>query len=504
MDALHLLTVDNLLVTADNPPRTDLVGMDHARCAALHNYLVHYAWLAEGRPPTSLHGNSNNTFFTAHGAAAEALRPRLDSSLAAFLATASLPPADAPEPAPFFFWAHGLSDPDCLFANETADLFDEPEDSLVCLYFPNIGQGGESGGGVLYHQGRHRAAVFMHMDDHDYALPAAAHPELWHPLETVLSNWIELIRLGKVVIAASSPRDAPAAFGGEKIGPWEWRPYGEAQVTACVGAWERLCDAVEARALSLEPSSSSSTRVTELRPQPLLAPAALDAASVPENCFTRDFLTRARRPRFRRVASGLVLPSADAGEFAASQPFSRLPRAANSIPPVCLFPMAAREGGRGGGERDEVDLTGSRNPFCGAFRAGPAALSRVPAGVYSESVERDAYDNAEDGFRLLLPYSLEGDVDGRGFGAGEGAGARKSDGSFVTRGSTAELFQPGYKPFGGDYYRPQRLERLFDHWRGLVERGVWVVGPEGVEGDIDGFKEADTSRWRDYIISPTW
>ncbi|KAI1158148.1 hypothetical protein F5B18DRAFT_642156 [Nemania serpens] len=483
MDVLQPLNVDSLLVTADNPPRADLGGMDHARCAALHNYLIHYAWLAEDRPAAPLHGNNNNTFFTAHGAAAEALHPRLDSSLAAFLATASLPPAAAPEPAPFFFWAHGLSDPDSLFANETADLFDEPADSLVCLYFPNVGQGGEFGGGVLYHQGSHRAAVFMHMDDHDYALPVSAHPELWNPLETVLSNWIDLVRLGKVV---ASPRDAPAAFGGEKIGPWEWRPYGEAQVTACVSVWDRVCDAVEARVLPLLPTSTT-------EPHPLLAPAALDAASVPEPCFARDFLTHARRPQFRRIAPGLCLPSADADEFAAAQPFTRLPRAVNSIPPVCLFPTA-------GGER-EVDLTGSRNPFCGAFRAVP---SRVPAGVYSESVERDVYDNAEEGFRLLLPYGLEGGDGWVSPGAGGGAGARKSDGSFVRRGSAAELFQHGYKPFGGDYYRPQRLERLFDHWRGLVERGVWAVGPEGVEGDIDTFKEADTGRWRDYLISPTW
>ncbi|KAI1202139.1 hypothetical protein F5X97DRAFT_346007 [Nemania serpens] len=499
MDDLQPLNVDGPLVTADNPPRTDLVGMDHARCAALHNYLVHYAWLAEGRPPAPLRGNTNNTFFTTHGDAAEALRPRLDSSLAAFLATASLPPTDAPEPAPFFFWAQGLSDPDGLFANETADLFDEPEDSLVCLYSPNVGQGGEFGGGLLFHQRHHRAAVFMHMDDHDFALPIEKHPELWHPLETVLSNWIELILLGKVV---ASPRDAPAAFGGEKIGPWEWRSYSEAQVTSCIGAWDRLCDAVEARRRSILPSSSTSMAPNSAvgplpLPGPLLTPAALDAAFVPEHCFARDFLTRARRPRFPRVAPGLRLPPADADEFAAAQPFTRVPRSASTMPPVCLFPAAA-------GSR-EVDLTGPGNPFCGAFRAGSAVPSRVAAGVYSESVERESYDNAEEGFRLLLPYGLEGGGGGGiSLGAGAGAGARKSDGSFVRSGSADELFQHGYKPFGGDYYRPQRLERLFDQWSKLVERGCWAVGPEGVEGSIETFKEADTIRWQDYLISPTW
>ena len=44
--------------------------MDHARCAALHNYLVKYAWIAEGRPVASLHSYSNNKFFTVYGAEA--------------------------------------------------------------------------------------------------------------------------------------------------------------------------------------------------------------------------------------------------------------------------------------------------------------------------------------------------------------------------------------------------------------------------------------------------
>lgn len=39
-------------------------------------------------------------------------------------------------------------------------------------------------------------------------------------------------------------------------------------------------------------------------------------------------------------------------------------------------------------------------------------------------------------------------------------------------GSVAELFQHGFKPFGGEWWRAQRLEALFDHWRYLVETGV--------------------------------
>ncbi|EHK18300.1 uncharacterized protein TRIVIDRAFT_225614 [Trichoderma virens Gv29-8] len=494
MDDSQFADVSTLLVTADNPARGDFLGLDHRRCVALHNYLVRYAWTAEGGSLASLNGN-NKTFFTTYGAAAEALRERLDPSLAAFLHAALLPPdgLDDLDPAPFFYFVAGFCEPGEFFAREAADLFDEPVDSLICLYYPNIGQGGEGGGGLLYHQGYHLAAVLMHMDDYDYVLPVEAHRELWHPLETVLSNWIQLIHLGKAQVTAS-PRDTPGLYGSEKIGPWEWRPYSEAQVAACIDAWDRLCEAIETRISLVSGSNNNSTAATNaVNPEPLLDPEILDAASLPNPCFARSFLTHARRPLFHSIAPGLVLPPSDAAGFVAVQPFTGLPRAHHTIPPVCLFPAAEGE--------PEVVLTLSSNPFCNDFRATTAdspVPSRVGAGVYSQSVDRDAcHDYAEEGFWLLLPYSFKSDWD-----AAEGA--RKSDGSLIARDRLADLFQHGYKPFGGDYYRPQRLERLFDCWCKLVDQGIWSVGPQGVQGAIDTFTEAGTARWKDYLISPTW
>ncbi|KAH0490057.1 hypothetical protein TgHK011_001542 [Trichoderma gracile] len=488
MDDSSFADASSLLVTAANPARGDLPGMDHDRCAALHNHLVHYAWIAENRPPERLHDN-NKTFFTTHGDAAEALRERLDPSLAAFLTAAQLPPdgPDDAEPAPLFVWAAGISEPDDLFLEEAADLHDEPVDSLVCLYYPNVGHGGEGGGGLIYHQGHHRAAVLMHMDDYDYVLPVAAHRQLWHPVETILSNWVSLIHLEKALVT-SSPRDEPGLFGNERIGPWEWRPYSEAQVSDCVAAWSRLCETIERH---IPPTGSNLDTDSSQR---LLDSSILDAASVPDPCFVRSFLTRARRPRFRHIAPGLVLPPSDAAAFAAIQPFTELPRSHDAvIPPVCLFPAAPGQ--------HEVVLTASSSPFCSDFRPTTANSSvpfKVSAGVYSESVDRTSgHDYAEEGFWLLLPYGFD-----NYWGASDGA--RKSDGSLIERGKLADLFQHGYKPFGGDYYRPQRLERLLGWWCKLVEEGVWSVGPEGVQGTLDTFKDAGTACWRDYVIPPTW
>ncbi|KAL1840984.1 hypothetical protein VTJ49DRAFT_7590 [Mycothermus thermophilus] len=437
MDPSDILNIDDQLVTPDHPARTDLEGMDHARCAALHNYLVSYAWLAEGRLLSTL-GENHTSFFTAHGAAAEALRPRLHPSITAFLDAVLVapPPREGARhedaPPPLFWFASGINYPDYLFDNDTADLHDEPPDTLVCLYFLPYGR---SGSGVFYHQRLHRAAVFMDMWDHDFAMPAERHPELWYPLETVLSNWIELIRLGKVVAA---PSDVPALYESEKMGPWEWRPYSEAQVDACVKAWDRLCAAIEAK-LPLLPTPPPPRPSS----QPLMTEAALKAAHIHSPSFAYSFLSRARRPTaFHRPAPGLVLPPTDPAIFASLQPFTPLFANARNqdgsvttaedfstypIPPVLLFPAAA--------DRSEscprpaagpvavgttataatiphVDLSNpssSHNPFFAFYNADSGRRitpsPHVPAGLYSEGVDRRDYDIVEEGFHLLLPES---------------------------------------------------------------------------------------------------
>ncbi|KAK8062811.1 hypothetical protein PG997_014908 [Apiospora hydei] len=471
---MDLPNVDALLVTANNPARTDLSGMDHARCAALHNYLLHHAWVAEGRPPAQLY-ESGKTFFNDNhpdGWRAQALRPRIHPSLAAFLDTALLRPVrkdwsqnnhEGVGPEGLFFWASGINaeDPEGFFNQDAADLHDEDPDSLVCLYGCN--EGGESGGGVYHHQPSHHAAVFLDMWDHDYAMPVAAHPELWHPLETILSNWIELIRVRKVVAVPKpeseflhDPLHDHLPIAGD--GLWKWRPYGEGQVATCVGAWDRLCDAIQARIIPAPGGGSDSAGMER---KPLLAPSVLDAAAVPSRCFARDFLTRARRPRFQCIAPGLFLPLENEREFAASQPITVLPRVSpQAVPPVCLFPAAPRASRFYYSCRDVLAEESSSS----SSSSSPSPSLVVPAGVYSEFVGMNGLDCAAEGFRLLLPFPLEG---GEGLVPGESedeedsaaTGARKSDGSPVGRGMMDELFQHGFKPFGG---RDGKVEGLSD------------------------------------------
>lgn len=299
--------------------------------------------------------------------------------------------------------------------------------------------------------------------------------------------------------------------------------YGTRQVDTAVDAFHRLVGAVEAGmpAGALLPAGRGLLRTD----------GDLDAASVPAECFVRSVLTRVRRPRFDKIAPGLIVPH-DPAAFIASQRFTGVGSTATAeeisdedgtepkknllIPPVLIFPAESGQTANldqspspYAAQWERPDSFVTFNPFCSPYRSAMKMGDHsTPAGLYSESVDRASVDQAEEGFRLLLPFPLRpfgDDVDDLLSTVGGDSGARRSDGSLVEKGDPMGLFQHGQKPFGGDSYgRAQRLERLFDKWRGLVEGGIWTVGKDGVDGSIDRFREADGVGWRNYWISPTW
>ncbi|KAL5345296.1 hypothetical protein ACLOAV_009666 [Pseudogymnoascus australis] len=466
-----LSDISRHLVTPDNPAR-ETSTLDHQRCALLHNFLVEYSWLADGR---SLDDLERRSFFDNYGDEAEEIREQLDPALVAFLEAAY----DLYQPS-FYLWVDGITPPSLMWESHSGD--DEGE--TLTLYMTNMGLT-VHGNGLMYHQKSCKATMAMSIFDMDYSQPIEDHLELWHPLETVLSNWIHMIQLGKIT-ATAEETDC------EKQGLWAWHSYGEAQVDSAVAAFDRLVEAIESRmpADSLRPA----------REGPLLSDADLDAASVLESCFVRGFLTRARVPRFEFIAPGLLVPH-DREAFVSSQVFTTVGwpddhdegwRPTVMVPPVLMF-RATDLTANFDSWNQYIKRYSSLSPFCDPYRVAEGDHS-VPAGLYSESVPRSGVDCSEEGFRLILPFSLWG---------GEG-GARNSIGDELEKGTMADLFQHGFKPFGGDCPRAQRLERLFGKWTELVEGGVWDVNEKGVVGTILKFGDADKGQWKDYSIEPDW
>ncbi|KAJ6018172.1 hypothetical protein N7451_001551 [Penicillium sp. IBT 35674x] len=474
----QILDIEDALVSDENPPRYDGT-LDYERCARLHNYLVAYGWMARhGKDTHDLDALAREKWFWREPEEnLQAIRERLIPSLNSFLDLIY-----DPEPR-FFYWVGGL---DMRLCDESLSYEDIPyedgelqgKERFVVIY----GTAPEFGPhclGVIYDQQLHRASFPMTRLNWESIDPMDGHEELWYPLETILSHWIYMIRLGRVV--PGLPDDY--STNRSQIGLWSWLPYCDAQVDSTVAAMEHYSAIVESR---MPPSSQL--------PLPGFTPfftnADLDAAAVPQDCFIRSLLTRVKTPRFKFIAPGLEVPH-DKEAFAARQQFTNMPYEEGSIPAVLLF-TASRT----------VNLnTEVRWLFNQAYEDGEISMSDgdpVSAGLYSEPVRRDDYDMEEAGFRLLLPFAL------RQYDHHE-EGARMSDGSVVRPGSFTQLFQHGFHPFGGEW-RSQRLERLFKRWTELIESGVWTVGADGVEGSIDKFKDADNGNntWRDYWIAPDW
>lgn len=121
----QLSTIDDQLITSNNAPWTDVGGMDHARCTALHNDLVDYCRVVDGRLERTAEAESGGaTFFSTYGEGVEAVRPRPHPSLAVFLVAVRTPDAQ------FFILVDSMpgtsGDLIGLFDNFEADLQDEP------------------------------------------------------------------------------------------------------------------------------------------------------------------------------------------------------------------------------------------------------------------------------------------------------------------------------------------------------------------------------------------
>lgn len=475
----QLLDIEDALVSEQHPARTD-GPLDYERCARLHNYLVVYGWMACQQDLDEL--LNRPSFFERDRDGSGMPHHRLDPALISFLEMIIIPD---PEKG-IFFWADDVAvqPADWYFFWDESELDDM--ERFVIIYGSPMELGSHNVG-LVYDQHRHRAALPLAQENIDSVTPIEEHLDLWYPLETILSNWIHMLRIGKVTAGPSTwelPLPPPVA----QIGAWRWLPYGAAQIDSTVAAMDRLSAAIEARMPpdSLLPLS---------RDKPLFTDAQLDAASILKDCFIRQVLARVKTPRFWHIAPGLAVPH-NVHEFAANQKFAGLPHNHTEgffVSAVLIFAAVDRDRLRTVGFNAEL-----KRQFFNTYDDVPYDDGHpIPAGLYSESVRRNRLDIAEEGFRLLLPFPLRPDI--RDYDA-----ARRSDGTLVDPGTFLQLFQHGhYYPCGGEW-RAQRLERLLDRWRELIETGVWTVGKDGVEGTIDTFGDADHGAWRDYWIAPGW
>ncbi|KAH7134903.1 hypothetical protein B0J11DRAFT_517185 [Dendryphion nanum] len=455
--------------------------LDYERCASLHNKIVEIGWERSGRDLKDL---EKKNWFERYGEDASSIRSSLSSDLVAFLERTWA--VDSNDHS-FFYYVWGLQTPKMLTWSHQTQNDGAGFDRFVTLYSANNMVSHYDG--LVFDQLTNKAIMQMSIFD---SFIIHNRRQSWYALEVVLDAWLDMIKIGKVEavrkVGHSSHSDFP---------PWIIRPYSELMLQETIDAFNALVDAIESR---MSGTSSEPPVIGILDQQQLKSAKILPG-------FAHDFFLRARRPRFRYVAPGLLIPSQ---ESILSQPFFALNPEPNrwpynevddpqtlTVPPVLLFASTDTF-------KTLVPPSTSTPAYkhLAAFGFPFHNLSSFPAGLYLSPADRTYNNVFEDSVRLVLPYTI-----------GIHGFARTSDGArfgentesenVEAQGRYTSLYQQGYNPFIERH--DVRLVTVLKKWTAMVEKGLWGVGREGVKGGMGEWKRADMAiGWKDYVCDVTW
>ncbi|KZZ92173.1 hypothetical protein AAL_06383 [Moelleriella libera RCEF 2490] len=439
-------------VSAGQPVR-EVQGLDHERCAALHNLIVERGWAASGR---SLSDLDRRTWWECHGGGSE-LSPqaaKLSSSVIAFLQTAQHGHALTAQPPHAFFRYHaGLCSPEDLWEN--ANYGEGEDDSnkkrFVTLYMANWALGASHPLGLVLDQQTSMAMQHISINDTSATMNGR---QVWLPLELILEGFLDMMDQGKALAVDLS-------YDGEqeRIAPWIMPSFTSRDVDETLQAFDRLKRVVEAH--------------------------------MPEESFAGQFLTRAPEIRFSQVAPGLRVARQQ-------QPFSSSEMEPGKLRPLLLF-----ESGHAAHQDTERTPWGDQVPIS-PFPRHLDGVTSYPAGLYLTETNPHGAHPFEDGCKLILPFAIGGNGWAR---TSDGAlfGENTHDQAAVARPvpRSTQLYQQGLNRFIKTH--DVQLKHVLRHWAGMVEEGKWAVDANGVAGDVQKWKEADTaSQWQDYQLPISW
>ncbi|GFP59295.1 hypothetical protein TASIC1_0012029800 [Trichoderma asperellum] len=458
-------------ITPEHPLR-QVEGLDHERCAALHNLIVERGWTASGRNLSDL---DRRPWWECYGGDAQ-LAPhaaKLSPSVIAFLKAAWHGYVMTAQPQHAFFRYHaGLCSPEDLWQN--TNYGDDEDDSnkrrYVTLYMANWALGASHPLGLVFDQQTFTA--IQHISIHDTSVTMNGR-QIWLPLELILEGFLDMIDQGKALAVDSSYDEEQ-----ERIDPWIMPSYTACDLDETLEAFGRLKRAIETRM----PGAPGS--------EPRRLRDAVEPSTLSPSSFAGRFLQRTQEIRFDYIAPGL--------RIARQQPFSSVNVDQSHIRPVLLFESSQEA--HQDTERTPWGAEVVISPFSPSFRD----ISNYPAGVYLTETDPHGAHPFEDGCKLILPYAI-----------GENGWARTSDGALFgenryAQGPTAnpvprstDLYQLGFNHF--IEIHDVQLKHVLSHWADMVEQGKWAVDADGVAGGIEKWREADTEdHWQDYQLPMSW
>ncbi|KAF2635500.1 hypothetical protein P280DRAFT_411396 [Massarina eburnea CBS 473.64] len=444
------------------------------RCVELHTEILRLGWQGMGRDPQNF---ETKNWFDTYGTEADKMRKYLSKELVAYLERAGVSNDWS-----FHWYVYGLQHPDYIFFWD--ELFSwkggyMDKKRYVVLYGAN--DISEHQVGLVFDQKTNTAIMCMDVDE----AGAVTNGRLrWYPLDTVLEAWLDMIKKEKV--KATKPHEMDL----ERFEPWVLVRYTDSGLNETINTFNSLVEAIESRIPGFDIHAKDIS-------YGLVDQTTLDAANIMDG-FGRQFLLRARRPRFLYIAPGLqTISSSTFSHNPFLAVFNNLPisdkpqgRTPEDIPPLLLFFSTQSYTVADPNRAD-------RGPFYWPYQN----MHIYPAGLYLPQ-HTFGLHRFDDECTLVLPFG----IGGNGY-------ARTSDGALFGENKNEELprakdvhtslYQPGHRPFGEMHGVVLRV--VLESWLGMVERGDWKIGKEGVQGGMKTWKDADRSKtWERYSIAPSW
>lgn len=465
---------------SDEQPVSELEGLDHERCAALHNHIVELGWTQRG---LTLDALDKRTWWECYSddAALASVSHSLDTSVISFLNTAwhGFAMETAIQPHLFHRYLARLCSPGELLQNVN---YDEDEDDsnkrrFVTLYMANWALDATHPLGLVLDQDT--GTAMQHMSIHDCEITMNGR-QIWLPLEMILDGFVDMIDQGKV-LAVSGAYDGEQ----ERTEPWIMPSYTRQDLDDTVQAFQHLVNTIHAKM----PSQPQNTEeglldlVTGGLPQ-----------SLPSDCFAYQFLAQSLRPSFNNIAPGL--------RIAEHQPFApvSVQVESNKLYPLLLFSSThpAHQETRRAPWGEEIPIS--------PFPCGFDTASVYPAGLYLTEAKPHGTHPFEDGCKLVLPFLLGGNAFVRTSDdalIGEHVRSAGENAAAEVEPRSTELYQLGFNHFIAAH--DVQLKYVLWKWAEMVEEGKWEVDAEGVVGGVEKWKEADTQEhWSDYQLPMSW
>lgn len=467
---------------SDEAPLREIEGLDHERCAALHNYIVELGWTQRGLPLDQL---DKRTWWECYGgdAALAETTARLNSPVVSFLKAAwhGFAMDGAPKLHYFHRYLYGLCTPAQLWQNiNYADDEDESNKRrYVKLYMANWALGATHPLGLILDQDG--GTAMQHMSVHDTEITMNGR-QTWLPLEIILDGLVDLIEQGKI-------RAVDETYAGEqeRTEPWIMPSYTQRDLDEAVDAFTQLVDAIHVRMPERPRSEGVGLLDIVTGGHPEILPA---------DSFAHLFLAACPRPAFKFIAPGLGI--------ATTQPFAPDPEhPANTatVFPLLLFasPSPAHQPTQPTPWGTQILISPFARPF-------DTINTTYPSGLYLSETDPSGPHPFSDGSKLLLPYALGSNACARtsdGALIGENARREGHDAAAELQPTSTQLFQLGFNHFIASH--DVQLRYVLCRWAELVEEGKWDVDEHGVMGGVEKWREADKEEsWADYCLPMSW